>query len=214
MQRNSVIPWWGWAMWILAIALGFAAYMYLPAQVIGEAHRRLPRLLVVMYEPALMLGVILFWHVIWRFISKRKDGGSDWPTYRYIGGVIIVCMALIYLVVLCHELHIPTISIRLAPTVYGIVFILIANVLPRIQPNWWIGVRTPWTLASKENWTRTHRLAGQLGIPMGILIVILAWVLPTNRFIWLSIVVLLILWVIVTVSASYFYAKKLHNVNK
>jgi uncharacterized membrane protein len=95
-----------------------------------------------------------------------------------------------------------------ALTAYGIMFMLIANVLPRLQPNWFVGIRTPWTLSSEECWNRTHRLGGQLGIPIGILIVILAWVLPIGKVMVLAVVIPIILWVLITVVASYFYAKK------
>ena len=33
-------------------------------------------------------------------------------------------------------------------------------ILPRVRRNPWVGVRTPWTLSSDENWARTHRFAG------------------------------------------------------
>jgi uncharacterized membrane protein len=46
-------------------------------------------------------------------------------------------------------------------------------VMGKIRPNWFVGVRTPWTLSSKASWTKTHRLAGWLFIAMGCLAV--AW---------------------------------------
>lgn len=85
---------------------------------------------------------------------------------------------------------------------------LIANVSPRLQPNWFIGFRTPWTLSSKESWVRTHRLGGQLGVPTGLLIIVLAWILPMNKGMVVSIVVPVLLWVLITTVASYFYAKQ------
>ena len=108
-----------------------------------------PRLLVVLYEPAIILGIILLWHVLWRVDPKKKNYESFWPSYRYIGGIIVVCISLVYLTVIGHALNIA--SMRIAPTVIGIMFMLIANILPRIQPNWWIGFRTPWTLSSAES---------------------------------------------------------------
>jgi uncharacterized membrane protein len=44
--------------------------------------------------------------------------------------------------------------------VLGAFFVLLGLVIPRVRRNPWIGVRTPWTLASDENWARTHRFAG------------------------------------------------------
>lgn len=206
MKTNKAMPWWGWLTSVLAIIIGIIAYSHLPAQVIGNANRMTPRLLIVLYEPAIMLFIILLWHVLWRIDPKKKNYETFWPTYRYIGGIIVVCISLVYLTVVGHALNIT--SMRLVPTVIGIMFMLIANISPRIQPNWWVGFRTPWTLSSTESWNRTHRLGGQLGIAMGILIIILAWILPTNFVMRLAIIIPILLWVLITVVASYFYAKK------
>ena len=41
----------------------------------------------------------------------------------------------------------------------GALFVMLGLVMPRVRRNPWVGVRTPWTLASDENWARTHRFA-------------------------------------------------------
>ena len=206
------MPWWGWLSWILVIVLGMVTYFHLPAQVpshvnsAGKPTLFISRLLAVVYEPSIMLVIILLWHVLWRIDPKKRNYESFWSTYRYIGGVIVVCIGLIYLTVLGHLLHIG--SMRFAVTVYGMMFMLIVNVLPRLQPNWWIGIRTPWTLSSEKSWTRTHRFGGQLGIPTAILIILLAWVLPISKLMVLAAVGPILLWALITVVASYFYATK------
>ena len=43
--------------------------------------------------------------------------------------------------------------------------------LPRTRPNWWFGVRTPWTLSSDRVWTRTHRVAGYAMTVTGAVVV-------------------------------------------
>ncbi len=47
-------------------------------------------------------------------------------------------------------------------------FIAIGNVLPKARPNWFVGVRTPWTLSSDYSWDRTHRLSGWLFVLIGV----------------------------------------------
>lgn len=44
--------------------------------------------------------------------------------------------------------------------IVGAFFVLLGLVLPRVRRNPWIGVRTPWSMTSDENWARTHRFAG------------------------------------------------------
>jgi len=47
-------------------------------------------------------------------------------------------------------------------------FILLGNVLGQVQQNFWIGVRTPWTLANETVWIRTHRLTAWLFVGFGL----------------------------------------------
>jgi uncharacterized membrane protein len=44
--------------------------------------------------------------------------------------------------------------------VLGLFWIVLAQVMPRVRRNPFVGVRTAWTLSSDENWARTHRFAG------------------------------------------------------
>lgn len=203
--KKRAIPWWGWLAWILVIHIGAIAYTDLPPVVAGKGNRMTARFLIVIYEPALAFFVILIWHVLWRIDPKKRNYESFWSTYRYIGGVIVVSLCVTYLAVLGHVLNV--ISLRFLPTVIGVMFMLIANVCPRLQPNWWVGFRTPWTLSSTKSWDRTHRLGGRLGIPMGLLIIIFAWILPTDMVMRLAILIPVFLWVLITFVTSYFYAK-------
>jgi len=72
---------------------------------------------------------------------------------------------------------------------FFVLFALLGNVMGRIQRNFWMGVRTPWTLASEVVWDRTHRLAAWLWVTAGVLGAIL--VLAGVPF-WVSLIVLLL----------------------
>jgi uncharacterized membrane protein len=47
-------------------------------------------------------------------------------------------------------------------------FVFLGNVLGRVQRNFWVGVRTPWTLASEAVWIRTHRFTAWLFVGFGL----------------------------------------------
>lgn len=47
-------------------------------------------------------------------------------------------------------------------------FALLGNVMGKVQRNYWMGIRTPWTLASETVWERTHRLAAWLWVAGGV----------------------------------------------
>jgi uncharacterized membrane protein len=50
-----------------------------------------------------------------------------------------------------------------------LLFIALGNHFGRLRPNWFFGIRVPWTLENEEVWTRTHRLAGKLWVAAGVL---------------------------------------------
>jgi len=52
---------------------------------------------------------------------------------------------------------------------------LLGNVLGKVRRNFWLGVRTPWTLANDQVWTKTHRLAAWLfvgGCLLGLILLL------------------------------------------
>ena len=49
-------------------------------------------------------------------------------------------------------------------------FAILGNFLPKLRQNYTIGIKLPWTLASEENWNKTHRLAGYLWVVCGLII--------------------------------------------
>jgi uncharacterized membrane protein len=42
------------------------------------------------------------------------------------------------------------------------------NVMGKVRRNFWVGIRTPWTLASERVWNATHRFAGKAMVLVGV----------------------------------------------
>ena len=61
---------------------------------------------------------------------------------------------------------------RVLPIGLGILFIAIGNLLPRARPNWFVGIRTPWTLSSDRVWEKTHRFGGHVFVGSGIVMLL------------------------------------------
>lgn len=57
----------------------------------------------------------------------------------------------------------------------GLMFLVIGNYLPKVRSNWFVGIRTPWTLSSEEVWYRTHRFGGKVMLVAGLLFILAAW---------------------------------------
>lgn len=64
--------------------------------------------------------------------------------------------------------QVPVDVSTVAPLAVGVMMVLMGSVMGKIRPNWFVGIRTPWTLSSKSSWVRTHRLGGWLLVALGL----------------------------------------------
>lgn len=77
----------------------------------------------------------------------------------------------------------------------GILFSVLGNYFKTIKPNYFLGIRTPWTLENEEVWKKTHEMGGKYWFVGGIIIVFTSLALPMkiNLFVFLGITLVLVL---------------------
>ncbi|MBW3624580.1 MAG: DUF1648 domain-containing protein [Armatimonadetes bacterium] len=83
-------------------------------------------------------------------------------TFNYLFLIVTGRFSAMHLLMLQAALH-PGLDVGRA--ILSSVFLFLAlmgNVLGKVRRNFWVGVRTPWTLASERVWESTHRLAAKL----------------------------------------------------
>jgi uncharacterized membrane protein len=137
--------------------------------------------------PLIMLGMYLLLLVLPVLDPGRANYPSFAGAYNAIRLTLTLFFSCIYvvtvLVALGYRVNMSTV-IGLA---MGLLFMILGNVMGKIRPNWFVGVRTPWTLTSKLSWTKTHRLAGWLFILMGLMAV--AWALVQVQWVLVLMVI-------------------------
>jgi uncharacterized membrane protein len=140
----------------------------------------------LMLLPLVTLGMYVLLLVLPTFDPGRANYPSFAGAYNAIRLTLTLFLSCIYivsvLVALGYHVNMTTV-IGLA---MGLLFIVLGNVMGKIRPNWFVGVRTPWTLTSKLSWTKTHRLAGWLFILMGLIAV--AWALVQTQWVFILMV--------------------------
>lgn len=83
-------------------------------------------------------------------------------------------------------------STRLMSLGLGILFMLIGNYLAKVKNNYFVGIKTPWTLASDEVWRKTHRLGGWLFFIAGLVTIICGLVLKGEQLFPIFLTVIMI----------------------
>jgi len=89
----------------------------------------------------------------------------------------------------------------LFPVLFGVLFAVLGNYMPKITKNRTLGIKISWTLSNEENWNKTHRLAGRIWVAGGIVILATSF-LPIK---WAVGILLAIMFVIIIVPFGYSY---------
>ena len=122
-----------------------------------------PLLIITIY--ALML--------IMPMIDPKKENYEKFArTYHSFKALLIGTLFVIYLTTTLYNLG-YNVDVRLIITAtIGILLISIGFYLKNIKENWFIGVKTPWTISSPEVWEKTHKFSSWLFIFLGLSIII------------------------------------------
>jgi uncharacterized membrane protein len=122
--------------------------------------------------PAVMgLMILLAVGLPWLSPQHFKIEGFR-PTWDYIMMLVVALFGYFGVVYVWNLLEgglNPELFGRAFLSGFFVVFALMGNVLGKVRRNFWMGVRTPWTLASETVWARTHRLAAWLFVAGGVL---------------------------------------------
>lgn len=122
----------------------------------------------LMIGPATMTGMLLL-TVALPWLSPRSFSIDTFrATYNHIMALLVFLFAYIQTVLMAAQLQVDFDMTRWL--IGGMLLILAAlgNVLGKVKRNFYVGVKTPWTLASDTVWNRTHRLAAWLMVGGGL----------------------------------------------
>ncbi len=124
---------------------------------------------------ALWLGLPLL-----RRIDPKRENYARWePTFWLVLNLVVLMLSAIEAATIAYNLGWPVEMRQVILILIGMLFVGLGNYLPRVRPNWWIGIRTPWSLSSDVVWRETHRLGGRTMVLGGLVMVGAAFV-PTR----------------------------------
>jgi len=131
--------------------------------------------------PLMLIGIYVLMSVI-PYIAVFKANLKSFYRYYYaLKTVFVVFFLSFYIIQLLQNLgHQFNITYFMVPWI-GIMFIIIGYIIKFAKRNFFIGIRTPWTLANDTVWKKTHDLGSKIFIGIGI-IVILSILVPNYSF--------------------------------
>ena len=122
----------------------------------------------VLLMPCMMIGLTALMYVLPIISPKKFEIVPFLSTFNYIIVVILCMFAVLHVVIAEATLHQGFPMARMMPAVIFLFFAFLGNVLGKVRRNFWVGIRTPWTLADANVWDRTHRSAARIWTIGGI----------------------------------------------
>lgn len=153
----------------------------------GEVDGWSSRFVVAWMIPLVMASMLVIFRVLPHIDPRRANYEKFRGAYDAIVILTIVFMAGLHMLLLASATGSEVPIGRVIPAAVGAFFMALGVLLPRAHPNWFIGIRTPWTMTSDVSWERTHRLGGTLFLLSGVLTVLASVVAPRQAA-WVLIV--------------------------
>ena len=187
------------AMFVLAAATWSAVPDRIPVHwdLAGRVDRYGGKFEGLLLMPLLTLGIYLLFLVAPRFDQGRSNYARFWRPYWIMRLAAVVVLALVYGFILLWTWGIQLDVWTVVPILVGGLFVVLGSVMGKIRPNWFVGIRTPWTLSSELSWTKTHRLGGRLFVLVGIALLTSGFVGSTRDLLFgLAVVTGCVLWLL------------------
>lgn len=202
---------------VASLAASAVAWPDLPAEMAvhwnaaGEVDDTAPRAVGALVVPLLAAGLLVVFEAIPRIDPLGENVAAFRGYYNGLVAVVLGLLAVVHAVLLAVNLGWagPVGPLIFAGT--GVVLAYVGVLLDHAEPNWFVGIRTPWTLSSEGVWRRTHDLAARLFVLAGGVLVFAAAAGPLldARTVTAGVVVVVVLAALVPVAYSYYLYERL-----
>lgn len=159
-----------------AFAAGAYAYPGLPDSLAshwnehGEVDGYMEKGVGTFMMPAIMLLLAVFFAVIPRIDPLGNNIEKFGAQYDRLVFVILLFMFLVYLQTLLWNLGVRVNPALVVPAGVGLLFVYLGSIMGKMKRNWFIGIRTPWTMSSDRVWEKTHALGSKLFMAAGAMV--------------------------------------------
>lgn len=215
MINNLKKEWYILAIILASLAFGIYVYPQLPDKIPthwnirGEIDGWSGKAFGVYFFPLLNLILYPLMILLPKIDPRRQNYAHFSKTYKLLRITLHIFFAAIYIISLLVALGYPLRVDFIVRLAVSLLILIIGNYMGKFKHNYFVGIKTPWTLASEEVWVKTHRFGAPLWVIAGLLGIVLsffrqAWAgyLSIGSFIVIA---------IVPIIYSYLIYRKLQN---
>ncbi|KEK23035.1 SdpI family protein [Bacillus gaemokensis] len=130
------------------------------------------KLYAMMFMVGIMIGCYVFLNVLQKIDPKKENYEKFSKALMMINNGLMVVLFIGNIDIITNGLGYNVFINRVPELFVGILFLIIGNYLPQCKPNFFVGMRNPWTLSNEEVWRKTHRFSGKVFVALGIIMIV------------------------------------------
>lgn len=197
----------------LMFLAGIILYSYLPDMLPmhwgfdGQPNNWWPKAYGVWLIPGLAVLFMILFPILQKLDPKSQNYENFAKSWAVIQTSILAMLAYMYGVTLFVTIYPAYNNLvgRLVVFGIGILFVILGNYMGKVRQNYFVGLRTPWTLNDPEVWQKSQRLAGWAFVLGGLISIIEAIIWIAVPYVFFGIVILI---VIIPTVYSFLLSKK------
>lgn len=128
----------------------------------GEVDGYMSKLWGLFFMPLVITGIVIMFLIIPKIDPKKENIAKFRKYYDRFIVILILFMIAVHLQILLWNAEIKISPNSVLPLGIGLLFYYIGILTENAERNWFIGIRTPWTLSSDRVWKKTNRIGGKL----------------------------------------------------
>lgn len=165
---------------------------------------------VAFFPPAIATVMALLAPMLPRIDPRGQGYASFSGTYALMMNSLALFFAVVHLITVGVAVGWSISVPRLISVGAALLLVVLGNELGRVTPNYFVGIRTPWTLADPEVWRTTHRVGARLFVGGGLAAALVSLVVPESWLIVTSFP-LIIVPALATIPYSYLVWRRVHR---
>lgn len=174
-----------WPLWFIMVGLFISAafiYPHLPEQIPrhwnfkGEVDAYWGRLYGA-FIPLVVIVACYFLMLFVPYLDPKKENYIRFTgAYTFIRWMLVLFLSLLYITTILAAMGYNLDMDLWVKAMVAVLFILIGNFMGQFRHNYFVGIKTAWTLADEDVWRKTHRLGAKVWVLGGIVCLIMAFV--------------------------------------
>jgi len=214
-----------WLFSFLPLVIAVVVFPMLPDQIPGHFDlfgnvTRYGSKYEIFVLPIISILMGFFWILMVKIAHKDKEKGAQNVKVLFWADISMTFIFIVIMIWVIYTSYTQAENVYNSGVDFGkilaicisITYIILGNYLPKSKQNWFVGIRTHWTLTDEETWYKTHRLAGKVFLIFGVLSTVLClFVLDGDRALFLPIGGILVLTIPIVIYSYRVYKSKMQK---